>query len=131
MKYSRCIVSIVFLISALFKLLDYDATVGYFSNIFPIPFYVYQVGVGLVILCELVLSLLILYTKSRMIVYCTLSFIGFFILLTLFLLLNKYTNCGCFGTRITIHPAVTLIKNIVLGLLLLNIKNRGIIKNEI
>ena len=106
----------VFIVSALFKMIDYNATVELFENLLTINRLLSKTLLSGLILTEFLIAYIVI---SDLIKY-DLFFVGIIGLIFLFLISNMFfafngnKNCGCFGASIISSPVISIIKNIIL-----------------
>ena len=121
----RIIIGLVFLFSAVTKILSIDEFELYIFSLQYFGFNLSTVIARLLISLELILGVLLILNLKFRIVY-KLS-LGVMILFSLFLIiqfiLNNNENCNCFGDLIKMNPLESLIKNILIIVLLFLIRN--------
>jgi hypothetical protein len=79
---------------------------------------VLYVLLSIFILLEIILGLCFIFYWSPKIKKISISLLIFFITFAIYLWLGNVTNCGCFGTTITVSPLSTVVKNVVLIILI-------------
>ncbi len=128
----KYIVGIVFLVSAVLKLIDYSLTVEYFANIFGLESVPVKILLSLLIILEIVVSYLIMtdYLKNKFVFLSVFGIIMAFIIVNLFFLLNGYSNCGCFGKSVSSSPTAAIFKNIIMLFLLYYLKRANKINEQ-
>lgn len=110
----------VFILSAVLKVYDFSATCDYFTKVFSWDSKIIIAGISLVIIFESLIGIIFAVSISPPIYFYTFTggLIFGFLLLSIFFIVKSVTNCGCFGTVIHIHPALTVIKNVTLLVLI-------------
>ncbi len=135
MMYKKLIFNIIkyfvglfFLVSAVLKLVDFQNSILFFSDIFKLTFGWSKFGLFLIILLELVFASAMMQTKFKI----QLVYSAMIVILLLFSGISliffglDIENCGCFGTIIQTDPILTIGKNILLiGLILFLKKHEG------
>lgn len=121
----RIILGCVFIFSALAKLYAVDNFELYIYSQQLFSFDLSTIIARLIISAELTIGLLLITNLYFKITYkTTLYLLLFFSLFLAFkLIVSNHGNCNCFGEIIILNPAASLLKNFVLVVLLLIIKN--------
>ncbi len=117
-KYSKVfqhLIAFTFLISAILKLIDFEATSLMLQNIFYVDIVLTKTILFLLIIIELSISAFLVFNIFRMstkyaLFFLSVMFIGF----NLVLAYKGIDNCGCFGAFIKQAPFVGIIKNIAI-----------------
>lgn len=112
----RFFISIVFFVSAVTKIADFQNTVIFFKDIFALSILVVKPMLMLLVLAEIIISGLVVFNLFNMqnIYTCIIYLLLFFNLIGIYLIAMRVDNCGCFGTEYTVKPISTIIKNIIL-----------------
>ncbi len=127
------IIGLVFIVSAITKLYDFQNTVSYIMAITGFDLDIIKFGLIFLLLLEIAIGITFLINtwNKPVLFYSVLSLIIFFILINLNLFLRGYTNCGCFGTQIVSSPLASLLKNAIIAVYLLytkySIKKRNVV----
>lgn len=124
MIYKKLIISILFVFSALLKLYDYSATVTYFQSLIHLPVLFVKIGLGFFIMLEFILAFILVNFHLLIVVDILMFLLVCFCFLNIYMIVQHYDNCGCFGTVVKMNPIVTLVKNAGLIVLLYNIKRK-------
>lgn len=121
-------VGLFFLLSAVMKLVDFQNSVLFFSDVFNLTFGWSKFGLFLIILLELVFAAAMMQKKFKI----QLVYSAMIVALVLFSGVSLVffglglENCGCFGTIVQTDPILTIGKNILLiGLVLFLKKHEG------
>jgi hypothetical protein len=107
---------IIFLLSALLKLIDFNSTVELFADMLGFEIILIRIFLMFLILVELIIAYLIIedYVKNKYIFFTIGGMIAAFILVNFFFLVKGYNNCGCFGKLVNSSPLLSVIKNVIL-----------------
>ncbi len=107
------VIGLVFIISAVTKLTDFSNTVQFIISITGITFGNVKAGLVVLSLLEFAIGISFLIKAwSRYYIFYFITMLLFlFILLNIYLMVQGYSNCGCFGTHINSTPVASLIKN--------------------
>lgn len=120
----RIITGIVFVLSAVFKLISIDVFEIYVYSLEFVNFAVSAVFSRLLIAVELLLGILLIFNihfkKVRIITILLLSVFTIFLLFQI--IKGENENCHCFGELLKLSPLESLIKNLVLLVFLFIIK---------
>ena len=110
----------IILISATTKALDFRNVVILMNTTFNISFYTANILLGFLITVEIAISVLIWKESYQLVlVYHLIIFLFIiFIVVNVLSIMLGINNCGCFGTIISIHPVISLVKCIILLLIL-------------
>lgn len=110
------IIGLVFIGSAVAKLLDFNNTVQFLISILGLNFLIVKTALITLSLVEIFigLSFLINVWKIQIVYAVIISVIAFFILFNIYFFFGGYTNCGCFGTKIVSSPLTSFLKNIII-----------------
>ncbi|MFI5171032.1 MAG: MauE/DoxX family redox-associated membrane protein [Chitinophagales bacterium] len=122
----RIFVGVVFILSAIFKLLDIDVFELYIFSLQVFTFNISSVFARLIIGIELIIGvLLITNIHFKKIWLATVLLLTVFSIFLVVQIIKGYNeNCHCFGEMLQLSPAESLIKNILLIGLLLIIKTK-------
>jgi len=114
----------VFLLSAITKLLDYNATVELFENLLGLSIIHAKIILSVLILIELVIAYLIIadYLQIKIVYLLICGLITVFLFASILFAVKGYTNCGCFGADIISSPKLSIVKNILLLLTVLYLR---------
>ena len=114
--FMRYFIGVVFLLTALSKLIDFQLTNEFFANLSGIAFKWVSIGLGLVILIELILAGALVYSKHKIQLVYSISLILLvtFSVFSALLIFSDAENCGCFGALIKSNPILTIFKNTIL-----------------
>jgi hypothetical protein len=126
---ARYILTFVFLISAAFKIADFENTVLHFSDILELSYEQAKTGLAVLIMMELLIAAVI-YKKwyiSKILFFLINGVFVFFIIINITFITTGVENCGCWGASFASSPWSGLFKNIILAGLFAFIK---IVKNE-
>ncbi len=124
MMIKKMLISLVLVVSALFKLFDFSATANYLQTLILFSVSFFKVALGLFIIIELIFAFLLVNTRSPITVDLLVLLLTGFCVLNIYMIIQNYDNCGCFGTLIRVNPVITIIKNVVLIAMLLDIKRK-------
>lgn len=121
----RLLFVLVFLFSAITKLLDFNNTIYLINGFLGLGYSITKYALLLLIVLEIVIALVFItdYWKKKIILIPTLLLLIGFISLNVFMMLKCFSNCGCFGTVIESNPLISLIKNLFLFVFLISVKN--------
>jgi len=110
---------IIFLGSAMMKLVDFENTALLFSDNLKLPFAMAKLVLSLSIIVELFLSFALLkdWQKQKSVYFFALFVFMFFIILNLTFINDKIENCGCMGAFITNNPVFSIIKSSIMLIL--------------
>ncbi|MCU7502985.1 MAG: hypothetical protein HF314_07920 [Ignavibacteria bacterium] len=117
-KIFRYILALIYLVSAVLKLIDFEATAVMIKEIVQLDLLYVRTALLILILLEasvataLVLDLMKRFTRALLF-----ALSGFFIIFNIALILNGFDNCGCYGASIKQSPNLSLIKNILIVLM--------------
>jgi hypothetical protein len=118
-KFYRYLFISVFLLSAIFKGIDFNETILLFSSLTGLETMLIKISLlGLILLEISIAGLTYLKTYNHNSVYrLILGLLSFFLVVSLVLYVSDVGNCGCFGTIITTTPLMSIIKNALLILI--------------
>ncbi len=127
-KIIRSIFVLIFLFSAITKLVDFNNTIYFINGFLGLGYSITKYSLLSLIVFEIMIALLFAtdYWKKEIVLNATLLLMVSFIFINVFMMLKGYSNCGCFGTMIESNPIISLIKNLFLvtGLLVLKYSNQ-------
>ena len=117
LKYCLCI---VFILSAVSKLIDFNNTMNLYLSITGLSYETIKAGLVIIIMMELFFAFLILFgfVKKKQVYFSLVIMIAAFTAVNILFLLLGIDNCGCFGTLFKIGPLESIGKNIFLIILL-------------
>lgn len=112
----RYFIAILFLVSAITKIIDFRNTILFFENIFGIDYFLVKTGLIILILLELfiVYGFIVKGVNSVNFYKSVAGLLAVFIMTSLYFEIREINNCGCFGTSIESSPLLTIIKNILI-----------------
>jgi len=119
----------VLLLSAIAKLLDFNNVVLLLNSSFKFSLVMREIIIGFSIVLEIAVAVIIwmgiynLWLIYYGIICLFISFIGINLLLIIF----EVDNCGCFGTFMSVHPGISLIKSILLLLIFIYLRHKKIV----
>lgn len=115
---------LVFLFSAITKLVDFNNTVYFIDSFLGLGFSITKYSLLLLIVFEVMIALLFAtdFWKKKIVLNVTLLLMVCFIFINIFMMLKGFSNCGCLGTMIESDPIISLIKNLFLVTGLLVVK---------
>lgn len=118
-------IGLLFIVSAIFKLLSLDQFELYIYSFNLMSLTLCGLAARAVIACEILLGiLLIIKVKYKAAWWLTmLMLIGFSLLLIYVILFRDDTNCHCMGEIVKLKPTASLIKNLIVIVLLLFVRN--------
>ena len=127
----RYTIALLFLISALTKIVDIQNTVTFFTEVFGMEHNLLLVATTILILIELFIVYRLFINDDVWVYRLIILMLGLFILISTYFIYQDISNCGCFGTSIESDPVLTIIKNLtmILGATYL-IVNSGETANE-
>lgn len=106
----------LFIFSTVAKLVDFQNTVNFITAFSGMEFYAAKLS--LLFLCSaeatIGFSFITRLWKTQRVFLGTLTFMIFFIVVNIAMLIGGYSNCGCFGTQIESDPIFSLIKNLLI-----------------
>ncbi|MEW5842843.1 MAG: MauE/DoxX family redox-associated membrane protein [Bacteroidota bacterium] len=119
------IIGLVFIGSAIAKLLDFNDTIQFLISILGLNFLIVKTALIALSMVEIFIgvSFFINIWKNQIVYSVIISIIVFFILFNVYFFFNSYTNCGCFGTKIESSPLLSLFKNIIILAYLLFVRH--------
>ncbi len=112
----RHILGIIFLLSAILKLIDFNATAELFTNLLGLEITIAKLLLCTLILIEIVISYLLFanHIKNNLIIFFVSGMIVAFIIVNLFFFVKGNNNCGCFGNSVESSPLVSIVKNLLM-----------------
>lgn len=115
----------VFLFSAITKLIDYHSTVELFENLLAINIISAKILLSVLILVELIITYLIVgdYIEKKFVFQTIIGMLLIFLFVSILFGVYGYSNCGCFGAEIISSPLISIAKNILLLSLLFYLKH--------
>lgn len=121
----KYIMILIFLISAIFKLMDYQNTAILISDLLGLTVIMSKMGLSLTIVIELFLLIAILkdWQKKKTVYGFGLFVFCSFIILNVTFIKNNVENCGCMGTLIANDPFFSLIKSVIMLILFVYISS--------
>lgn len=107
---------IVFLFSAISKLIDYSATVELFEGLLAINMIIAKLILSILILVELIFTYFIVggYIEKMFVFQSILWMLLVFLFINILFAIKGYNNCGCFGSEIISSPLISFVKNMFL-----------------
>ena len=124
----RSIFVLIFLFSAITKLLDFNNTIYFINGFLGLGYSITKYALLLLIIFEIMIALLFAtdFLKKKIVFNVTLSLMVSFVFVNVFMIIKGFSNCGCFGTMIESNPIISLIKNLflVIGLLVVKYSNQ-------
>lgn len=124
----RYLIAVLFLISAITKIIDFRETILFFENIFGIDYLLVKTGLIILILLELfiVYGFIVKGINSANFYKPVAGLLAVFIIISIYFEIKEIDNCGCFGASIESSPLLTIIKNILMiaGLIFLARKEK-------
>lgn len=117
----------IFLVSAISKILDFNNTLIYFSGVLKISLPVMYAGLWFLIMIELLVPVVVWMEKFKK----PINFVSLQLLLLTFLIINIHfmvkglDNCSCFGASIKSYPVFSMLKIIILMIILKFLKDYG------
>ena len=120
----RSIFVLIFLFSAITKLLDFNNTIYFINGFLGLGYSITKYALLLLIIFEIMIALLFAtdFWKKKIVFNVTLSLMVSFVFVNVFMIIKGFSNCGCFGTMIESNPIISLIKNLFLVISLLVLK---------
>lgn len=115
------IIGSTFLVSAITKLTDFNNTVNFIISITGTNYSTVKTGLVFLSLLEIAIGISFfvkVWTKSYLF-YTITGLLLLFILLNIYLMVQGYSNCGCFGTQIVSSPFASLVKNALIILFMI------------
>jgi hypothetical protein len=111
----KYIIAIIYMVSAITKLLDFESTVGMVHNVFNMNETAVKIALYLLIIAEgsiaIALSLeMFPGTTYYLILILSISFL----FVNVLLIVKGADNCGCFGASMKEPPYISLIKNMLI-----------------
>jgi len=120
-QFLKYVVSAVFAVSAVMKLIDFDNTAIYFKELLDVGFKSAESIVFVSIFVELLIAFALPFKWKgedfvlKMVVMVLALFLG----LSGAMAFAGTNNCGCFGTIWVTHPVTTVIKNGVMLIMII------------
>ncbi len=115
------IIGLIFIVSAFTKLYDFTNTINLIESITGFGFNIIKFGLIFLSLFEIAIGISFfvkVWTKSY-IFYAITVLLLLFILINIYLMVQGYSNCGCFGTQIISSPFASLVKNALMILFMM------------
>jgi hypothetical protein len=124
----KIIVGLVFLLSAFAKIFDFPNTVQYLAVITSINYSIVEIGLVVLIQFEIIISIFIFISKyyNNLIFKVVTSALICFILVNIIFMGAGISNCACFGTKYSANPFISIIKNLIVLIIIIIIRNRNI-----
>ena len=116
-KFFKYILIVAFLISAVFKLADFENTILLITKIMALSYSGAKAGLIILIIVELFISLVFFreWYAHKIFFHFIMSVFVFFIIINITFINNGVENCGCLGASVTSSPWIGLLKNIVMA----------------
>ncbi len=118
----KYIIALIYISSAVLKLIDFEATVLIIQSIVHIDIMLLKTALFVLILTEVSIAVTLLLNYLKLLAKYVLIFLSIiFIVFNLVLIFKGIDNCGCFGASIKQSPYISLIKNIAIIIMIYKI----------
>lgn len=125
-KILKYLLVIIFIFSALTKIIDFTNTAYLFMGLTGWSFNNIKISMVILIITELFIAYVIYsdIINNKNVFIIVLTMILLFTIYGIVLLNRGYDNCGCFGTLLKIGPVESIGKNIFLIILLIFLRSK-------
>ncbi|MCL5029531.1 MAG: hypothetical protein M1480_11015 [Bacteroidetes bacterium] len=114
-KIFTIIIALIFMSSAILKLVDFQSTVVMLQDIISIQNITVNIGLYLLIIIEAFIAAALILNLFKHSIKNLIFFLSTaFIVFNLVLIFKGIDNCGCFGGSVKQSPYLSLIKNILI-----------------
>ena len=124
----KYLLALVFILSAVMKLIDFRNTINFYSGVLSISFVLSKTLVIVLIAVELMFSVFTLnkLVKINAVFYLIMAVLILLTAISVWFWAKGINNCGCFGTIIVDKPAVSVIKNVLLFVALIVLRKNTV-----